>query len=123
MWNSPSFYFNPNDWYTDDKGKDWWGSNFVRNDLSTQPGMERGVYQQFLSDRGFGGGLSRRDMFAKSQFGNIEDSFKQALLHNPSLNRIDFYRQASKGLDNAYASLSPQQRGEFNPQQTRVIRY
>ena len=122
-WNyGTNGFFDPNDWYG--ANQDWWRTPFVRDDLSTQPGMERGVYTRFLAENGFSGN-TMRDQFARSQFGPMEDAFKAALLSNPSLNRIDFYKQNfdANAVDNAYASLAPSQRGLFAPAQTRWIRF
>ena len=115
-------FFDPNDWYG--ANQDWWRTPFVRDDLSTQPGMERGVYTRFLADNGFGGN-TLKDQFAQSQFGRMEDAYKAALLSNPSLNRIDFYKQNfdNDAINRAYASLAPSQRGFFGPTQTRWIRF
>lgn len=118
--NNPFYDFNS--WYG--AGQNWWNTPFVRNDLSTQPGMERGVYERFLTENGLGG-MTNKDQFARGQFGRMEDAFKAAMLSNPSLNRIDFYKQNfdRNALDRAFASLAPSQRGQFNPAQTRTIRF
>jgi hypothetical protein len=115
-------YYNPGDLYGADKN--WWETPFVRRDLSTQPGMERGVYTRFLGENGFGGG-TMKDQFARGQFGQMEDAFKAAMMTNPNLNRIDFYKQNfdHDAISRAYAALAPSQRNAFQPSQTRVIRF
>lgn len=113
-------FYNPNSFYG--AADSFWDTPFVRNDLSTQPGMERGVFERFLTNEGFGGN-TRRDQFGQSQFGRMEDAFKAALMTNPNLNRIDFYDQNRGALARAFAALAPSQRGEFAPAQTRVIRF
>jgi hypothetical protein len=117
-------FYDPFSNYGNPNGFAGWDSPFVRNDLSTQPGMERGVYSRFLAENGFGG-QTNRDRFAQAQFGPMEDAYKAALLTNPNLNRIDFYKQNfdAHALDNAYAALAPSQRGQFAPAQTRWIRF
>lgn len=115
-------YYNP--WALYGGDQNWWGTEFVRRDLSTQPGMERGVYSRFLADNGFGGN-TRMDQFARGQFGQMEDAYKAAIMTNPNLNRIDFYKQNfdEDAIRRAYAGMAPSQVGAFYPSQTRVIRF
>lgn len=121
MWNQGNNpFYDPTSWYGGNQ--DWWRTPFVQNDLAEQPGMERGLYERFLTARGFGG-MTNRDQFGRAQFGRIEDAFKAALMSNPNLSRANFYRQATRNLDDAYNALAPTQRGMFAPQQTRWIRF
>ena len=124
-WNyGTNGFYDPFSDYGNPSGEFGWGSPYVRNDLSTQPGMERGVYTRFLAENGFGGN-TMRDQFAQSQFGRMEDAYKAALMSNRDLNRIDFYKQNfdSGAIDNAYAALAPSQRCLFAPGQTRWVRF
>ena len=86
-------------------------SPFVRDYLSPEtPGAE---YEAFLTGQGYGG-FGRRDQFARGLSSRANSGFKAATLNNPFLTERDYLNQnlGSGFIDNVWAGLSPEQRGE-----------
>jgi hypothetical protein len=100
-----------------------YGTPFVRDFLSPEtPGAE---FEAFLTNQGFGG-FGRQDQFARSLSSRANAGFKAATLNNPFLTERDYLNQnlGSGFIDNIWAGLSPEQRGEHPSQfapRTRTI--
>jgi hypothetical protein len=74
-------------------------------------------YMRFLLGTGRGGGQSNADQWYQQQFGRLHDTYIATLpeQQNPSSYRwMDFLRDYGGQLDNQYAGLSANQRGERN---------
>ena len=87
----------------------WQDTPFVKQYL--EPDIPQGVYTDYLSQQGFGG-MDRRNMWAKSQYGNSQSGYQAALTRNPTLSYRDYLTQQMPQLNNIWAGLTPGQRGE-----------
>jgi hypothetical protein len=81
-----------------------------------------GEYERFLTEQGYGG-FGAKAQFGRNLYNRSQSGFQAAKLTNPNLTYRDYLNTLEGGyLDQAYAGLSPQERGVFIPGQTRWIR-
>lgn len=109
----PSFY-NPASQYG--AKNDWATTPLVTNYLDPQ--IPQGVYTNYLANQGFGG-QDRRSQWARGMYGQTQSGYQAALRENPALSYASYLQKqfGPTGLQNMWAGLAPQQRGE-NPNST-----
>jgi hypothetical protein len=107
-----SNFYTPN--YNDQYGSDnygWKKTPFVKDFLD--PEIPQGVYTAFLADRGLGG-FDRKSQWARGLYGQTQSGYQAALRENPALTYLQYLGKqfGTTGLNNMWAGLAPQQRGE-----------
>jgi hypothetical protein len=115
-------YWNPGSWYggtnpSTGAPQDWYNTPLVRDDLSQE--LPYGEFERFLSNQGFDG-FGRNAEWARSQYNRTRSGYDAAQLSNPNLSYRDFLATLPS-MQDAYASLSAQARGDNTPGQTRRI--
>jgi hypothetical protein len=115
FYNPGSIYggFNP----ITGNSQDWYNTPLVQ-----MQDLPYGDYERFLTQQGFGG-FTNRDQFGRSQYNRAASGYQAAQQSNPDLMFRDYLSSLGSGLDDAYASLSPEQRGQSMPGQTRWVRW
>lgn len=113
-------FFDPTSQYGGNQ--QWQTTPLVRDYI--EPEIPRGVYTDFLSQNGFGG-MDRRNMWARNQYGQTQEGYQAAITRNPNLSYRNYLAtQFPQGMQNMWAGLTPGQRGE-QPSQfvgpTRII--
>lgn len=108
MDNTNQFY-QPGNSYGGTPG--WDQTQFVTDFLDPQ--IPQGVYGSYLAGQGLGG-FDSRSRFAQSQYGRTQQGYQSALRQNPALSYFDYLNQqfGTNGMQNMWAGLAPQQRGE-----------
>jgi hypothetical protein len=102
--------------------QDWYNTPEVRDDPDNES-APYGEWERYISGSGFGGS-GRLAELARSQFNRAQSAFDAAQLSNPGLTWRKFLTRLGPGMLNSYVrSVSPQERGNFTPQQARWIRY
>lgn|SRR3990167_10611634 len=86
-------------------------SPFVRDFLSQE--VPQGEYETFLTGQGYGG-FGRQAQFGRSLYGRSQSGHQGALMQNPTMSYRDYLnKHLGPGfIDNIWAGLTPQQRGE-----------
>ena len=90
--------------------------------LSQQADLPYGEFERFLSNQGFGG-FDNRSQWARSMYNRSSSGYDAAQLSNPDLTYRDYLNTLTGQLDDAWASLTPDQRGISTPGQTRWVRW
>lgn len=101
--------------------QNWQKTPLVEDYLDPQ--IPQGVYTSFLAKNGFGG-QDRRSTWARGQYGQTQSGYQAALRENPTLTYADYLAKqfGTTGLNNMWAGLSFDQRGERPGQWTGPTR-
>lgn len=89
----------------------WDRTPFVKDFLD--PEIPQGVYTSFLANRGLGG-FDRKSQWARGLYGQTQSGYQAAMRENPALTYLEYLNKqfGTTGLNNMWAGLAPQQRGE-----------
>lgn len=107
-------YYNPNSSYGGSQA--WRQTPFIKSYLDPQ--IPEGVYNTFLSERGYGGNDSM-SQWAQGLYGHTLTGYKSAMRANPNLSYRDYLGKqfTTDSLMNQWLGQTARQRGE-NPGQS-----
>lgn len=123
-WDNPFWrprnHYGGRDPITGDR-QDYYDTPLVRDDPDN-PSAPFGEWERFITEQGFGG-TGNRSTLARNLYNRARSGFDAAQLSNPGVTwRRYLNTLEGDWIQNLVAGFSPQQRGSFQPGQTRVIR-
>lgn len=103
--------------------QDWWDTGYVQDDVLGTDSANRGVFERFLTENGFGG-YGRNAQLMRNLYNQSLSGQEAAQLSNPGLTYYDYLQQLGPGfLNQQVMAMGPQQRGDYTPARTTWMRW